>query len=289
MNLRRMTSIIAASVTLCLTGAVQGHNTLRLFLAERGLSNPDNPNSPSLAPALVNPVLAANGAATRRLYVWAQLHNESENTVWHGVGFNVRTTGQTLITYAVMYNANSTVLSGSAQRWEGVMAPMTDTSGNQTRWSGANGVAGLLSAGLQGAPTSTDSHYQHSVQSYLIGHIDAVGPGAVYLEVGDMGIVEFNSPPWPGDEIELGFGDDLDHIRGGHYAAASSIPEATLVCVGDLNGDNTVDTADLGSLISAFGTNAPHADINGDGVVDTADLGGLISRFGTGCIGSAKD
>ena len=283
MSRRRLIQAVAFLGAMALADAAQAHNTLRLFLAERGLSNPANLNSPSLAPALENPVVPMNDGATKRLYVWAQLHSEDEVVVWHGVGFNVKTTGNALITNAVMYNANSTVLAGFAQRWEGVIAPMTDTSGNGTRWSGANGIAALLSAGLQKDPQQTDSHYQHSVESYLIGHVDLVGTGEVFLEVGNYGIVEFNSPPYPGDEIELGFGDDLDHIRGGDFGMSSSIPEATLVCLGDLNGDLSVDTADLGSLIAEFGTPGVLADINGDGVVDTADLGALIAEFGTSC------
>ncbi len=53
-------------------------------------------------------------------------------------------------------------------------------------------------------------------------------------------------------------------------------------CPGDLNGDNTVDTADLGTLIAQFG-GPGSADLNDDGVVDTADLGILIGEFGNSC------
>jgi len=53
-------------------------------------------------------------------------------------------------------------------------------------------------------------------------------------------------------------------------------------CVADLNGDGTVDTADLGILIGVFGGSDPNADLNDDGIVDTADLGILIGVFG-GC------
>jgi hypothetical protein len=52
------------------------------------------------------------------------------------------------------------------------------------------------------------------------------------------------------------------------------------LAVVDTNGDGVVDTADLGSFLSAFGTNSPTFDFNGDGVVDTADLGILTTRFG---------
>ncbi|MCB9837790.1 MAG: hypothetical protein H6813_00485 [Phycisphaeraceae bacterium] len=51
---------------------------------------------------------------------------------------------------------------------------------------------------------------------------------------------------------------------------------------GDLNNDGVVDTADLGVLLTSFGSSDPIADINQDGVVDTADLGVLLTNFGAG-------
>lgn len=56
-----------------------------------------------------------------------------------------------------------------------------------------------------------------------------------------------------------------------------------LVCIGDLNSDGAIDTADLGILIGQFGTSGPDADLNADGIVDTADLGILIGAFGDVC------
>jgi hypothetical protein len=47
----------------------------------------------------------------------------------------------------------------------------------------------------------------------------------------------------------------------------------------DLNGDGEVDGADLGILLSAWGT--PAADLNGDGTTDGADLGILLSEWGS--------
>jgi len=55
-------------------------------------------------------------------------------------------------------------------------------------------------------------------------------------------------------------------------------------CQGDLNFDGAVDTADLGLLLSAFGSVNIIADINNDGVVDTADLGLLLAAFGASCL-----
>lgn len=47
----------------------------------------------------------------------------------------------------------------------------------------------------------------------------------------------------------------------------------------DLNGDGDVNGADLGLLLSSWGT--PAADLNGDGTTDGADLGVLLSAWGT--------
>ena len=51
----------------------------------------------------------------------------------------------------------------------------------------------------------------------------------------------------------------------------------------DLNNDRSVDGADLGVLLSAWGPAGPEsarADINGNGIVDGADLGVLLANWG---------
>ncbi len=55
------------------------------------------------------------------------------------------------------------------------------------------------------------------------------------------------------------------------------VPLATAI---DVNSDEVIDTADLGLLLGAFGSNNPNYDFNGDGKVDTADLGLLSGAFG---------
>lgn len=57
-------------------------------------------------------------------------------------------------------------------------------------------------------------------------------------------------------------------------------------CVGDINGDGQVNTADLTLLLSRFGQSVgagEPADLNSDGVVNTADLTLLLARFGQAC------
>ena len=51
-------------------------------------------------------------------------------------------------------------------------------------------------------------------------------------------------------------------------------------CPADLNGDGSVDAADIGLLVAAWGTSDPVGDINGDGNVDAADLGLLVGAWG---------
>ena len=52
---------------------------------------------------------------------------------------------------------------------------------------------------------------------------------------------------------------------------------------GDLNGDGIVDGADMGLLLSAWGTcGGCSADLNGDGIVDGADMGLLLAYWTSG-------
>ena len=69
-------------------------------------------------------------------------------------------------------------------------------------------------------------------------------------------------------------------------AVGLSIIELAPPCPADLNGDGSVDLADLGILLADFGCQAPGpcpGDIDGDGDTDLADLGILLSNFGQAC------
>ena len=65
----------------------------------------------------------------------------------------------------------------------------------------------------------------------------------------------------------------IDYVVGDYVIrpAGASAP-------GDVNGDNTVDVADIANIIDimAKGTNNPQADVNGDGTVDVADIAAII-------------
>ncbi len=63
------------------------------------------------------------------------------------------------------------------------------------------------------------------------------------------------------------------------------VARPALECVGDTNGDNLVNFADLNAVLSAFGQSGAGApgDVNGDGVVNFSDLNAVLSAFGTEC------
>ncbi|MFO0874102.1 MAG: GC-type dockerin domain-anchored protein [Phycisphaerales bacterium] len=71
-----------------------------------------------------------------------------------------------------------------------------------------------------------------------------------------------------------------DEIRFGPTWSSvlpSTIPPS---CPADLDGNGTVDGADLGMLLANWGAAASAADLNGDGAVDGADLGVLLASWG---------
>lgn len=57
-------------------------------------------------------------------------------------------------------------------------------------------------------------------------------------------------------------------------------------CVGDINNDGAVNTADLTIMLGSFGASVPpgtSGDLNGNGVVNTQDLTLLLGAFGNTC------
>jgi hypothetical protein len=65
-------------------------------------------------------------------------------------------------------------------------------------------------------------------------------------------------------------------------SASSSVPPCG--CIADLTGNGSVDGADLGIMLSAWGATGQQgtsiADLNRDGTVNGADLGLMLSAWG---------
>jgi len=60
-------------------------------------------------------------------------------------------------------------------------------------------------------------------------------------------------------------------------------PNAPATCPADLDGNGRIDGADLGILLSAWGSTGHPADLDGDGSVNGADLAALLAEWGATC------
>ena len=64
-------------------------------------------------------------------------------------------------------------------------------------------------------------------------------------------------------------------------AALDSILNPPVDCLGDIDGNGTVDGGDFGLLLAAFNTSDPVADLDGDGLVTGADIGVILAAWGS--------
>jgi hypothetical protein len=80
---------------------------------------------------------------------------------------------------------------------------------------------------------------------------------------------------------------DLDPVdglaAGGNHTTA--LMRVLPPCAGDINDDRAIDGADLGAMLTNWGTATAGepSDMNNDGKVDGADLGALLTRWGVAC------
>ncbi|MGP1346182.1 MAG: hypothetical protein ACTS3F_05875 [Phycisphaerales bacterium] len=81
-------------------------------------------------------------------------------------------------------------------------------------------------------------------------------------------------------------GIDCNDNEGYVLTVTGDCGGAVCVCTGDIDGNCTTDSDDLGILLSNFGSSVPvgtNGDLDDDGDVDSDDLGILLSDFG--CVG----
>lgn len=104
---------------------------------------------------------------------------------------------------------------------------------------------------------------------------------------------------WPGAHQEgVTYARFLVTVTDGRMGMHSGVPGSSVLsslngiqirrlvdCPGDANGDNTVNFADLNTVLSAFGQSGPGlpGDVNDDGVVNFADLNMVLANFGASC------
>jgi len=94
----------------------------------------------------------------------------------------------------------------------------------------------------------------------------------------DIGINDAANGSRVGQLIWHGTANDYKDPSGFGLMSLSGTP--TSAKTGDINGDGSVDIADLSILLSNFGTSNAAADLNKNGVVDIFDLSILVSNYG---------
>ncbi len=94
----------------------------------------------------------------------------------------------------------------------------------------------------------------------LIGSYDT--PGLAY-DIAVVGTIAYVADEYPGLQI-------ID---------VSNCPP----CLGDFNGDGTLNFFDVSAFLEAFGSNDPAADFTGNGTWNFFDVSAFLQAFAAGC------
>ncbi|MFG0285353.1 MAG: GC-type dockerin domain-anchored protein [Phycisphaerales bacterium JB039] len=274
--MRRAAGAIALIVGCCAPCA--GAQSLRIFLAAEGLADPADPTSPLAGPpTLAVPTLGAVGAPARA-YLWAAPDRAADQ--WHAISLGVRTRGLLRLTSIALLDADP-----GAGRWDrvrpGAIAPDGRTAGGVALLA----LPGLTGAGaVRGDPPGPDPRYDPATAATLIGWIEVTGAGAVFLEIGDLGVCRAGGAGPPGDTVWLGFGDEGAGLRGGDVGAASPAPDLLVEgCPADLTGDGALDLTDFLAFQSLFAAGDLRADFDLSGQLDLFDFLSFQTLFAAGC------
>lgn len=261
-----------------------GERTIRFFFEFNGLSDPDDFNSPAFPfdddineDPLALTSTEVDGA--QRLYVWAQYLGSDVTQDWNQVSLNVGSTGDVEIVEHFFFNYELADFSDPQNpvvldRWD-----ETD-QGEQVdpgRIENINLVAFDEGVGLTTDITVLpfDGHFDLDTGSTLIGYIEVVGEGEIFLEVGE-GTVANEEDEAEDAKVLFGFGDEFEPpISGADVALASSIRDAgtTITAVLPVPVPVKVIGWDRGNL----GVRA--LDLDGDGTVDPGETAGFIDYF----------
>ena len=129
-------------------------------------------------------------------------------------------------------------------------------------------------------PYAADGRYNNCVmQGFNLGDFNLV-PGETTTIERD---ITFNNVSWgrPDDiRIALFAQQPLAAGPAEVYDAEIMAWPFPGLCPADLDGDETVGTADLLALLAAWGNTSGPEDINGDGIVNTEDLLELLAAWG---------
>jgi CxxC motif-containing protein (DUF1111 family) len=114
--------------------------------------------------------------------------------------------------------------------------------------------------------------------SCAIGDIDQDGDVDTADFVGFVEAYIRDGHEAPGDCDGDGINDLLEIFNGASDKNRDGIPDTCPNCIADLDGNGEVDSGDLGTLLSAWGS--PLFDLDGSGETDSGDLGIVLSGWG---------
>lgn len=241
-----------------------GDFSLRFFLSLTGLApneddelfNPFEPDldDPSDFPAFEidgppeNPRFAtlaefdpANPNDVQRIYIWAAMEGSQVEQTWDNIALGIEATGDARITNYEIFNLTREPIPGLEVRRWGVLnqgsafpsLPNTQRINNIFANIGTDPLD--LNTGIfKGPGVEEDIHYSTAAEATLIGFIDVVGQGEIFLEVGPNGINREDE--LPGDSrVFFGpggtgaFADDNNpEIFGNDVGLQSAFPESLL-------------------------------------------------------------
>lgn len=185
---------------------------------------------------------------------------------------NFGETGQARVDYSMSYSSSQGA-SGSASGFidKGVEWWFVNHQSSYVDYDRSGGTWGTIHVGIPVDP-SQPCTVSISMSSQSFAMVTAVQrPGSFTNAVADFG----HTLRWMGAASIVNA--DGTPFRGTVRIASPS--GFNYVNPADINGSGAVDAADLGQLLSQWGTNDPAADIGQNGVVDAADLARLLAAW----------
>ena len=118
------------------------------------------------------------------------------------------------------------------------------------------------------------------------GSMLIASPGTVTLGI-DTGSPDLPTSPDAYDHDFNGGASSAEGFNWGGDCFIARLDCTLAACLGDLNGDSTIDLSDLAQLLGHYGDSAgveyTHGDLDGDGDIDLSDLAALLSMYGQPC------
>ncbi len=203
---------------------------------------------------------------------------DASSNTWRPLGSGIANMGSGNVGTAITSYAGELWVSGWFAQIGGVSAPW------MAIWDGTSWRRG---------PNGPSRHCLDFLE--FNGELYGVGPFSFTIQGVEWDIARFDGETWRGfGRSNINWPNTLkvtEDGRGmltcGGFSHFNGVPTGGMVrlecpfdepCPADLDGNGTVNGADLGLLVAGWGT--PAADINGDGTTDGGDVGLMAAAWG---------